>query len=569
MSRFALLALLVALPAHATLDITRQDLSVDLATSATAVDITSTLSFSVNASAASVDLLAPSVAVDAASIDGAPAAFSVTGYLLRVTPAVPLDVGNHTLEVHYSGVPQCMSSGRRECSRTMALTFLPSLSQTLRWYLLAYTGSDSFVGTVRIRDTATHQVALVQGGTGSKTELGDGTARWSFDYVTPTEHLGLVSGQLSSVQSADGFVTGYLATPSTAPVMQRFVDDAARYYPVFTELYGPLPLAHFNVTFVPQDFVAGAMGLFGLVFANEVLSYPSLDYIVPAFPHEVAHSWWGNYAQPDTAFLSESMAEYSLWRAAGILDGEAVGAAGRRLNAVWYLYGRGNGGDAAILDPGVYSSPVYIHVTYHKGSVVVRTLEEAVGTAAFTRGLKNAVQGHRYLSVDDWLGEIQAQTPLDLKPWRKAWLETAGFPKLAVASAVGGDGHVQLRVTMAGDFPLQAPLRFSFSDGTVEKRSVLLKGGATDFTETFASPPVSIAIDPEWTAVREVQPEVQGDVNLDGQVDGADLLEVAAHLGGAVPAARRMDGHFDPLFDLDHDLTVGPGDVALVLLRAQ
>jgi hypothetical protein len=569
MSRLALFAALLALPAAASVDITRQDLSVDLTTSATALDITSTLTFSTNVSAPSVDFLAPSVAVDAASLDGVPAAFSVTGYLLRITPGAALDPGSHTLVVHYTGVPQCLSAGRRECSRTAAFSFLPQVSQTLRWYLLAYTGTDSFVGTVQVRDTAAHKVAMVQGGAGNKADLGDGTARWSFDYLTPTEQLGFVSGQLTALESSDGFVTGLFADPSTAPVMQRFITDAARFYPVYEQLYGPLPLSHFNVTFVPQDFVAGAMGQFGLVFANEVLANPAFDYIVPAFPHEVAHSWWGDYAEPDSPFLSEAMAEYSLWRATGLLDGVEAGLSGRRANAVWYLYGRGNDGDAAILDPQVYSSTVYVHVTYHKGSVVVRTLEEAVGTEAFTRGLKNAVQNHRYLTVDDWLGEIQAQTPVDLSRWKSAWLDAPGFPKLAVASAVHGDGRVQLRVTMTGDFPMQAPLRFSFSDGTVQTRSVLLGAGATDFAETFAAAPVAIALDPEWTAVREVRPEVLGDVNLDGQVDGADLLEVAAHLGGALPAARRMDGHYDPLFDLDHDLRVGPSDALAVLTAAQ
>lgn len=568
MKRVALALLLCALPARAAVDITRQDVAVDLTTSATALEVTVTLTLASDGSAAAVDLLAPTLTVGSAALDGAPVAFLASTYLLRITPAAPLSAGAHTLELKLSGVPRCTSSGRRECARSAGLTFFASVGEAVRWYVLAYAGNDLFTGTLRVRDVAAHEVAAVQGGPAQKTDHGDGTATWAFDYTAPTEQLGFVSGGLTAVHSADGFVTGLVADAATRPVMERFVADAARYYPVFTELYGPLPLAHFNVAFVPPDFVAGAMGLFGLVLASELLTNPGLDYMVPAFPHEVAHSWWGDYASPETPFLSEGMAEYSLWRATGILDGEAAAVAGRRMNAVWYLYGRGNDGDAAILDPGIYGSAVYVHVTYHKGSVVVRTLEEAVGTEAFTRGLKAAVQNHRLLGIDDWLGELQAQTPLDLKPWRKAWLESPGFPRLAVAGAAGADGRVQLRVTMAGDFPLQAPLVFRFSDGSVQTRSLRLGAGATDFAETFAAAPVSIALDPGWTAVREVQPEVRGDLNLDGLVDGADLLEVAVHQGGALPAARRMDGRYDPLFDVDGDRTIGPLDVQAVLQAA-
>ena len=559
------------------MDLVTQDVEVDLASTPDRLSVSLRLEVRLTATETNLELLAPTGTIDAASIDGLPAAVSADSFILVVTPTAPLAAGLHTLQLHVDGVPACASSRGRQCSRTAAFTFLPALSEQVRWYaagtgFVTGEGLDPFVGTVKVRAPASHLVAMVQGATPVRTTNADGTQTWAFPYATPTESLGLVAGALTAFTSSDGFVTGYTMGAETRPMMEQFVTDAARFYPVFTELYGPLPLSHFSITFVPADFVAGAMGQFGLIFASETLAMPQFSYISAQFAHEVAHSWWGNFASPQAPFLSEGMAEYSLWRAREVLDGADVARSGRRMNATWYQYGRGSVGDVAILNGSVSSSQAYVFVTYHKGAVVLRGLEELIGTEALTRGLKSAVQSNPDLSVDAWLAAIQAQTPVDLAPWRRAWLDQPGFPMLTVESAVvaGADGQrVSLSITSSGDFPMKVPLRFRFSDGSTQRRSVLLAGRVSEFAETFGSAPVSIELDPDWTSVREVVPALIGDVTLDGLVDGADLLEVALHLGTAMPTTRRQDGRYDPLYDLDGDRLVGERDLDTIVLTVR
>jgi hypothetical protein len=560
---------LVAMWSTTTLamDIVKQDIDVDLVSTNERLQVLLRLEVKLTASQSNLEVVAPSGTIDSAAIDGLPATFAVNDLLLVVTPAVPLAAGTHTLQLRTDGVPSCVSARGRQCTRTLPFTFLTAFTELVRWYVIG-TGFDLFVGTVTVRVPANHLVSLVQGATPTSTLNADGSQTFSFPYTTPTQNLALVSGELTASTSRDGFVTGYSVDPATRPTMERLVADVARFYPVYSQLYGPLPLSHVSITFVPSDFVAGAMSEFGLIFANEVLARPELQYVSTQFAHEAAHFWWGNLASPQVPFLSEGMAEYSLWRAREVLDGPAVAAAGRRMNATWYLYGRGAVGDRAILDRSISSSPAFVFVTYHKAAVVLRSLEEFVGTDAMTRGLRAAVQSNPDLSVDAWLAAIQKETTINLAPWRRAWLEQPGFPVITVESAVVASGagqRVSLSMTLSGDFPMKAPLLFRFADGSSQRRAVSLSGHSAQFTETFDAAPLTIEFDPEWTSVREVVPALVADVTLDGDVDGADLIEVALHMETAMPTVRRQDGRYEPLFDLDGDRAVSGGDLDTVV----
>ena len=64
--------------------------------------------------------------------------------------------------------------------------------------------------------------------------------------------------------------------------------------------------------------------------------------------------------------------------------------------------------------------------------------------------------------------------------------------------------------------------------------------------------------------MREVTAALPGDVTLDGEVDGADLVATAVLHGGVLPVERRIDGRYDPLYDLDRDGIIGDADLELV-----
>ncbi len=65
--------------------------------------------------------------------------------------------------------------------------------------------------------------------------------------------------------------------------------------------------------------------------------------------------------------------------------------------------------------------------------------------------------------------------------------------------------------------------------------------------------------------MREFAAQRLGDVTFDGAVDGADLIEAALHVGGRFPSERRVDGSYDPLFDVNHDNTNSVADLDVIV----
>lgn len=568
------LAATLSLNAWAGFDILTQDVAVDLVTNPTTLDVKATITVKADAALSTMNLLLPSGTVSAVTVDGVPAQFTAYGaqYLLSITLPTPLAANAQAaIAVTFSGTPTCTSAGRIECVRSPGFTFFPSLSQAVRWYLLAYDATDPFTGTIALRIAAGHHAAAVQGATAATVALPDGSETWTFKIEVPTDALGFTDSDAQSVASANGKFVGFYRTASTKPVMETVVADAQKYFPVMEAMYGPLPGDKFHFTFVPFNFIAGAIGQLNLVFLNEFMTTAAYSYIVPQVPHEMAHSWWGNLSSPETPFLSESMAEYSLWRAKSEIDGARAGMQGRRMNAVWYLYGRPAGQDVALIAPNVTQSPVYVPVVYHKGPLVVRALEELVGKDKLTAGLREALKVQPTLSIDAYLAAIATTSGADLTRFRARWLEATGSPKIGVTpkvTAMGAGVTLQLDFLMNGDFPLRLPIVARLEDGTEQKFSVVFDAANPTFSTTLPSRPLCVTLDPEWTSVRELVPSKVGDVTFDGEVDGADLLELAVHLGGALPAERRVDGAYDPLFDLDHDLAVKVQDADVLIAEA-
>jgi hypothetical protein len=236
-----------------------------------------------------------------------------------------------------------------------------------------------------------------------------------------------------------------------------------------------------------------------------------------------------------------------------------------RMNAVWYMYGRPNDHDLPIIDPALRDSDVFVHVTYHKGPLVVRAFEELVGEAAFTKALKLLVaRGLGETSVAALIDDVMTTSNVDLSGPVQQWLMQTGFPHVAVGASVG-NGLVSLELTNADPFHISLPVTIVYPSGA-EDHTVLAIGAGTQIYElVLAEPPAEVRIDPAWTMVREVSPKQRGDVTLDGRVDGADLMAVALATGTALPEERRIDGGYDPLFDVNGDRRIDDADLAALL----
>jgi hypothetical protein len=573
----SLVVLLVASTASAQgFDFIRQDVSIDVTGSSPVIDLELTVKATRATSA--FDFITPPAMLEAFDVDGASAMPvphpQYPQFLQRVPLPVALSAGQ-TAKVHarLGGAMRCMVPGRpAACFTGPAGTILIPADYDTAWYFVnLYEEADPFEGQVRVRAPST-QTALAGHGAGTVEELGDGTKRWTYSLAVPTDSLFVATGDWASVDARGGEYTvkGFFPRTSNATAReQRAADLAAQVLPIYGRLYGDLPVREAHLITVPATFPAAGMGLLGNVFLAEYIFGDTYSYLLEqGIAHEVAHSWWGNLAQgsPDErGFLSEAVAEYSAWRALGELHGDAARTSGMRMNAVWYMYRTPAGQDVAPLSAGVERAPGYVFVTYHKGPMVLRAFEELAGAAAFTSGLKSIVDGQA--SVARLVFEVQRAGGPDLSGEVEQWLRAAGFPRLTVTASVDGSA-VKWTLNSAGAFRWRLPVRARLADGRVLEQVVQVKPGTSDVSFSFDAAVETIEADPRWTLPREVKPAIATDVTLDGVVDGRDLLEVAVRLGGKLPDQRRVDGRYDPLFDVDSDFEVDVDDMSAVVTAA-
>jgi aminopeptidase N len=458
-----------------------------------------------------------------------------------------------------------VTHGRPACSRTAppgAVWCWHSERETIlpggeggAWYLSNPLEGDPFTGTVEVLAPASFVVRAAQNGPTEVVEEGEVT-RTRFAIERPTALVGLYAGE-AEVVTGEGFPFDvlYHADRDDPTSVARMADLGAALYPLYGELFGVLPTERAQVVLVPRNFGAGGMGLMGSPFIGHYV-VGELDYLLEqGTAHELAHSWWAGVAsaseQGEAAFLQEGFAEYSAWLALGELQGEQRRVSGNRMNATFYMYRRPDDADVAILAPEAYSHPAYLHVTYHKGSQVLRMLEARLGGEAFLDALRGlAARGTNGLSVAALREEIERASGEDLGAILDQWLRAAGYPVLTAGPE---------RLDLDGAYDLRVTVRETYSDGRSADHLVEL--GAAGVALTSDSGAVLREVDPAWTFAREVRPAVEGDVTLDGMVDAADLIAIALRDGTYLPEERRQDGGYDSLFDLDGDRRVDEADV--------
>lgn len=577
----ALALLALASPVHAQIELVKQDVTVNLTTTETRIEIVAELRAKEDTD--TWTLPAMMLPIQTVELDGQPVQTTpdeqLGAYLLDAKlPFVMAAGSTAVMRILLQGTLDCGYPGHpslSRCKRTLAETILIPSSPGNAWYLINIMGVLPFVGDVVVKVPAALTVVSGQGRAVDVQDSGDGTRTWTFRNHRPTELFGVYAGTFDKVNAAGTIpVTGYFHDNGrNRGNMQHAVDLASQVLPVYGQWFGFADVVDeaFILT-VPPTFPFGGMGLMGKVLWGEPVVDNYTYLLEQGVAHELAHTWWGNLSTAadldEGAFLSESFAEYSGWRALGEVQGDDVRTRGCRMNAVWYMYRRPDNDDVAILG-GSTSSPVYIHAAYHKGPQVVRTFAETVGEEAFTHALQTFLaRGYGTQTVAGLIADVRNESQVDITPLVEQWCRGTGFPKLTVGFTENATG-VTLRVNQyEGQFTLRLPVRFTWSNATVVDATMDVVAGENEKTFEIPRGVVHVAVDPRWTAVRQIQPALPGDVNLDNTLDMADVMEIALNVGGTIPDQRRKDGNYEPLADVTGDEQVDDTDLTKVLERA-
>ncbi len=290
-------------------------------------------------------------------------------------------------------------------------------------------------------------------GNGAATELTPG--RWRLATTPPlaTYFVTVCAGPYASVTADhDGIPLGLHARRSLEGPLrdqaEQMLDITRRSLDHYHRLFGiRYPFGSYDQVFVPE-FNAGAMENPGCITLRDTYIFrggATRQQILErssTIAHEMAHMWFGDLVTMrwwDDLWLNESFAEYMAYRTL---------ADATELSEAWVDFGmiRKLWGYAAERSPSTHpvaGAPApdaltalngFDGISYAKGASVLRQLIAHIGDEAFVAGVTAYLREHAFGNGElaEFLTAMESASGLDLGPWSRAWLETAGADTIAV-----------------------------------------------------------------------------------------------------------------------------------------
>lgn len=520
--------------------------------------------------------------------DGQPVPYELDqlgyGYsAIKLLLPAPVAAGGKIAFVFKATVPlDCngdSSLGLQSCAFSSELNYVAFT----RYYLSSYEAQHSVSRTTLHVLTGKNEVAAAPGLPSGPDPAPDGKLVWHFEQKDATDNAGFAVGTFKPF-AKNSSVAGQVRVftrgsyVSNADNVANVADDILGYY---SQTFVPFPWqSGLNLIQLDGDFGGGYAPL-GAAFMlrsafgiDEQSDASSLELIA----HEIGHQWWGNLVSPmggaDVA-LSESMAEYS----SCLYTEQKRGSRGQILgNTVSYLYTVPANTDTGVGSANVYGSPNYFQIVYHKGSVVMDMLRRELGEQVFHDALTKLATdfGRDYAKIADLKAACESVSGRDLDWFFEQWFVRKGAIRAQISGRIeraDGKTEVRLRIqqdTGAKPFRFQLPIRVDCANGQTEEfvQDVIpdASGQTMLVLPITKGPPVRIRVDPLRQVLRYFAVGTPGDVNLTGEVDGADLVDQALRDGRAIRTVwgnqQRFTGDYgyNELSDLNADFRVDADD---------
>ncbi len=176
--------------------------------------------------------------------------------------------------------------------------------------------------------------------------------------------------------------------------------------------------------------------------------------------HELAHQWFGNLVTMDwwnELWLNEGFATWVGWLA---ID---------HLHPDWNIWPQfvTDGMQTAFSLDGLRSShpievpvrdaldvdQVFDHISYLKGSSIIRMLAGHLGQETFLKGVSNYLKAHAYSNAktDDLWTALSKSSGQDVNALMETWIKKMGYPVITVAEEPGQISLRQTRYLSTGD----------------------------------------------------------------------------------------------------------------------
>jgi hypothetical protein len=294
--------------------------------------------------------------------------------------------------------------------------------------------------------------------------------------------------------------------PDNASLAPRYLDAAAKYLSFYSDLFGPYPFEKFAVVenFFPTGYGLPSFTLLG----GSIIRLPFI--IDTSFPHEIAHSWWGNGIQVDQSEgnWSEGLVSYL---ADYLLKERHSAAEGRDyrmqiLADFSALVAQDN--DFPLADFTSRVDPTSRAIGYGKGAMVFHMIRKEIGDRAFFTALREVCRERLYRSAawSDFERAFSRSSGRDISSFTQQWLTRPGGPRPALSNVTrrreGKGWTVSGTVVQPPPFyELHLPLRLETAGPPV--RALLpISRGETPFSISSPAEPRQLLLDPDADVFR-------------------------------------------------------------------
>ena len=341
----------------------------------------------------------------------------------------------------------------------------------------------------------------------------------SWEEVRPTGGLTLCAGPYRVEERREAGIDLYsYFYPDNASLSSRYLDAAARYLSLYSDLFGPYPFEKFAVVenFFPTGYGFPSFTLLG----SSIIRLPFI--IDTSFPHEIVHSWWGNAIDVDPSEgnwaegLTTYLADYLLKERRSALEGREYRM--QLLTDFSTLVTAETDFPLTAFSNRV--DPSSRSVGYGKSAMVFHMIRTEIGDDAFFGALREIFRERRYRSATwgDFTRAFSLSSGRDLTPFMKQWLSRSGGPRIILSDVTrrrDGEGWTVSgsAVQTAPFYELQLPLRLE-TDGAAIGKILPLTGALTRFNYATPGEPRHLLLDPDAELFRLLSPrEISATVN--------------------------------------------------------
>lgn len=492
----------------------RQDIAVTLMPAEHLVRGESTIAFAAGTRTASLRL-SPSATIKAVTVSGENISFSFTGGILSLDIPKTAGSGAVPVTITYRAVfddPLPLHPGSSEDPTygvngaiTAQGTFL---GDGAGWYPAPLSTPQQRA----VRIAAPAGTEAVTAGRRVSRETAGGVSRSSWEEARPVGGLSLCAGPYRiEERRMDGVDLYTYFYPDNASLSSRYLDAAARYLRFYVDLFGPYPFEKFAVVenFFPTGYGFPSFTLLG----GSIIRLPFI--IDTSFPHEIAHSWWGNAVQVDQSEgnWSEGLVTYL---ADYLLKERRSAGEGREYRRQFLS------NYAALVKPehdfplsGFTSrvDPASRAIGYGKGAMVFHMIRTEIGDRAFFGALRDICRErllYRPATWGDFERAFSRSSGRDLGPFMRQWLTRPGGPRLALGEVTrrreeNGWTISGTLVQSPPFYELQVPLRLE-TDGQPLGEILQVTRGETAFRISSATEPRRLTLDPDADLFRILAP---------------------------------------------------------------